>query len=331
MLDTIYIEEAIVDHPRVEHIRARFSKAKVVICAHYGEIFNRKAQNFRLQKKRPSLILAEKQGKFVLKAPSGYGIGSKNNYYFSHMLNCPYDCRYCFLQGMYPSANYVLFVNYEGFYEEIESLAKAHQGDECHFFSGYDCDSLAYDPVSGFVKAFLPFFRRQPQALLELRTKSTQIRSLISQKPFDNCVIAYSFTPQELLNLENKVPAVEKRIAAMQRLQNEGWLLGLRLDPLIYHENFRDNYRHLLKALFTKVDATKLHSVSMGTFRLPEAFFQKMWKLYPDEAFFAGPLVLNSTNKMMSYSMELEQEMSGFCEEELLKYINRHQYFPCTI
>jgi len=30
-------------------------------------------------------------------------------------LNCVYDCEYCYLQGMYPSANIVVFVNFEDF------------------------------------------------------------------------------------------------------------------------------------------------------------------------------------------------------------------------
>ena len=38
------------------------------------------------------------------------------------MLNCLYDCRYCFLQGMYRSANYVLYVNYEDFTKDIDTL-----------------------------------------------------------------------------------------------------------------------------------------------------------------------------------------------------------------
>ena len=35
------------------------------------------------------------------------------------MLNCIYDCKYCFLQGMFRSANFVIFVNYESFMNEI--------------------------------------------------------------------------------------------------------------------------------------------------------------------------------------------------------------------
>ena len=87
MIDTLYIETAVQAHPRVTAIQQRFPQARVVSCERYGEVFNPKAQNFRLQKQRPALILAEKYQKFVLPAPAGYGIGGQRNYYFSHILN----------------------------------------------------------------------------------------------------------------------------------------------------------------------------------------------------------------------------------------------------
>ena len=40
------------------------------------------------------------------------------------MLNCIYDCNYCFLQGMFNSANYLVFVNYEDYFKEIEKIIK---------------------------------------------------------------------------------------------------------------------------------------------------------------------------------------------------------------
>ena len=55
----------------------------------------------------------------VLEVPDNYGIGAKYNYYFSHKLNCVYDCRYWFLQGLFQSAHYVLFINYEDFMHEL--------------------------------------------------------------------------------------------------------------------------------------------------------------------------------------------------------------------
>ena len=36
------------------------------------------------------------------------------------MFNCIYDCDYCYLQGMYPSANIVVFVNHEDFFDAVD-------------------------------------------------------------------------------------------------------------------------------------------------------------------------------------------------------------------
>ena len=117
MIDSIFIEQDVLDHPVSQKVINRLKNADVFEIERYQEMFNRRHQNFRIQKQKPALILAKKYDNFVLPAPSGFGIDAQKNYYFSHMYNCIYYCRYCFLQGMYSSANYVLFVNYEDFFK----------------------------------------------------------------------------------------------------------------------------------------------------------------------------------------------------------------------
>ncbi len=330
MIDSIYIEDSILQHPRVKSICARFPKARQISCERYGEVFNPKAQNFRLQKQRPALILAEKYKNFALPAPAGYGIGVTKNYYFSHMLNCLYDCRYCFLQGMYQSANYVLFVNYEDYQDEIRQISRQHADEVVHFFSGYDCDSLALEPVTGFAEHFLPFFEELPNAWLELRTKSTQIRSLLQQTPNPRCVVAFSLAPDEIAaKVEHKAPSMERRLDALCKLQEQGWPLGLRFDPLIYQSGYERQYRQLFEQVFSKIRLESLHSVSLGVFRLPEKYFKKIHKLYPQEKLFASPL--QTKQGMTSYRVDLEQEMMQTCSQLLLKYIPQEKFFPCIL
>jgi spore photoproduct lyase len=330
MIETIYIEEAILQHPRVVEIVARFPQARKIICSRYGEVFNPKAQNFRLQKQQPALILAEKYKNFALPAPLGYGIGAIRNYYFSHMLNCLYDCRYCFLQGMYQSANYVLFINYEDFQHDIKQLCAESPDEKLHFFSGYDCDSLALEPVTGFAEQFLPFFATLPNAWLELRTKSTQVRSLLSREPLPRCIVAFSLSPDEIAKkVEAKAPSLERRLDALCKLQEQGWQIGLRFDPLIYQSGYQQQYRQFFEQIFARINLHQLHSVSLGVFRLPENFFKKVHKLYPEEKLFAGPLV--SQQGMVSYKQELEQDMMGYCTEQILTYISADKFFPCTL
>ncbi len=330
MIDTLYIEEEVQQHPRTRDICDRYPNANKIICQHYGEIFNRNAQNFRLQKRKPALILAKKKNKLVLDAPQGYAIGGKSNYYFSHMMNCIYDCRYCFLQGMYRSAHYVLFVNYEDFSDEIVRLAQQTPHQDVYFFSGYDCDSLAFDPVTHFVEHFLPLFNMQSNAWLELRTKSTQIRTLLDRQPLENGVVAFSFSPQDIANkFEHKTPSLCKRLAALVKLQQKGWKIGLRFDPLLYHNNYAVAYGALFEEVFKSVSIDQLHSVSMGAFRMPSSFFQNIVNLYPDEKLFAGPLQKN--NGMVSYIKDLEEEMLKICTARLLEYIPKQLFFPCSI
>ena len=328
MFNTIYIEDAVSDHSRTLAITRRFPKATIIPCKKYGEIFNRKAQNFRLQKKNPSLILAEKLKNHVLPAPAGYGTGNAHNYYFSHMLNCIYDCRYCFLQGMYRSAHLLLFVNYESFQQTIVNTLASHPGKSVHFFSGYDCDSLALEPVSGFAQNFLPFFAGHPNAVLELRTKGTQIRTLLGMPPINNCIIAFSFTPESMsLTLEHKVPSIKRRINAIGRLQDKGWRIGLRFDPLLYYDEYQSDYKELFSSIFRELNVDLIDSVSLGSFRLPKSFFHKMADLYPEELLFASPL--ETTEGMVSYKSNLKFQLLQFCQDEILSYVPEQKFHPC--
>lgn len=328
MIDTIYFEEQVSEHPRTLALFDRFSQADRIPCNHYKEVFNPSGQNFRLQKKKPALILAQNSGKRVHPVPPTYGIGGKHNFYFSHMLNCLYDCRYCFLQGMYPSAHYLLFVNYEEFFEDIEKMAAENPDEPSWFFSGYDCDSLALEKLTEFARTALPFFANHPQTHLELRTKSVATQILEKNTVLPNVVTAFSFTPQEISDaLEKGVPSVKARIQAMRRLAKKGWKLGVRLDPIIDCLDFDQRYQSLISDIFSEVPEESIHSVSLGPFRLPEPFFKRMEKLYPDEPLFAGNL--DRRGRSVSYPQEVENQRISSCKDYLLQHLPPEKLFLC--
>lgn len=330
MIETIYVEAEVASHPRVEEILARFPKARRVDIERYGEVFNRKAQSFRLQKQQASLILARKHGKHVLDAPPGYGIGGASNFYFSHMLNCLYDCRYCFLQGMYRSAHYVLYVDYEDFGANIERIAARYGGETPYFFSGYDCDSLALEPVTGFAAWCLDLFAGLPEARLELRTKSTQIRGLLDRAPLNNCIVAFSLSPQTIIDsLEHKTPTLRKRLDALRKLQQAGWPIGLRFDPVVDFAGCEQAYEDLFHQVFELLDPTAIHSVSLGMFRLPRDYYARVQSMYPEEALFAH--AMQDIGGMRTYPPEREQQLFQRLSEALLKHISGDIFFPARL
>ena len=328
MVSRVYVESAVREHPRTRELLRRLRNRPVIDIEHYGEVFNPRAQNFRLQKKDPAVIIALKNQGHVLATPPGYGLGGDHNYYFSHMLNCVYDCRYCFLQGMYQSAHQVLFVNYEDFGADIERIANRHPGQAVWFYSGYDCDSLANEPMTRFTEYFIPLLAGIDNAWLELRTKSTQVRGLLAREPVERVVTAFSFSDaRSHARLEHGVPSIERRIDAMRRLQEAGWPLGLRFDPVIYHPRYRDEFSALVARIFAVIDPQSIHSVSLGNFRLTRDHYRRVVRLYPEEPLFAQPMTLE--RGIVSYSREREAEMMEFCETTLLQYIPTQAYQPC--
>ena len=51
-------------------------------------------------------------------------------------------------------------------------------------------------------------------------------------------------SPNDIIdNYEHKTPSLEKRIKAIKLLQISGWKVGLRFDPVIFSENYREIYK----------------------------------------------------------------------------------------
>ena len=330
MIETVFVESEIMAHPIAKRVLSCLPKADLFEINRYQELFNKRQQNFRLQKENPALILAKKHDNFVLPAPSGFGLDSQKNFYFSHMYNCIYDCRYCFLQGMYSSANYLLFVNFEDFFTSISETIHNNADSSLTFFSGYDCDSLAFEKITNFAQHTLSFFKKHPEVEFELRTKSVNIETLLGLKPLSNCVVAFSLSPAEVADaLDKKAPRINKRIRALQKLAKSGWLVGLRLDPLIYCDNWRGLYSELIEEIMTDLEITNLHSVSFGPLRYPKKMYKTIEALYPEEKLFAFPL--QTTGTLVSYGPEIENEMANYIHEELKKFLGANRIFQCLI
>jgi spore photoproduct lyase len=328
MIDTIYVESDVTLHPRTLEILQRYPRARVIEIDNYRSIFNRRRQNFRVQKARPALIIANKSSPRLHDVPVDQHIGAPHNYYFSHLLNCPFDCRYCFLQGMFSSANYVLFVNYEDFVDDIRAVCAGHLGI-VHLFSGYDCDSLAMEPLTQFAAYFLDAVKSIENAVLELRTKSTQIRTLLSRPAHTHCVIAMSLSPDPIAaNVEHGAPSLRERLNALRRLQDHGWPIGLRFDPLIAIPDHSAVYEQFFDQVFSQLSADSVHSVTVGELRLPRQFAKRMFRLYPDEPLFAAKY--NDIDGTFVFSGENNSGLLDSTLNLLQRYIAQEKIFNQT-
>ena len=317
--ETVYIEEDTKEDKNTIDILGRIKFKNLIYCKSYSEIFNPQNQNFRIQKVNPNIILAKKKKNFIMNTPKDFTIGFKENYYFSHMLNCIYDCKYCFLQGMFNSANFVIFTNFYDFINEIKKKSSNKSQKLC-FFSGYDCDSLALEKITNFLKVFLKSFEKINNAYLEVRTKSANIDVFKRLKPMKNVIVAYSLNPEIIVKeFEQKTPTLKKRINSIKYLQKLGWHVGLRFDPLINYSKNKLTYKNFFEYVFGKIQVEKIHSVTTGHFRMPNNFFNKLVNIRPEDS-----LIFN---KLKNEKLIEEKIHKRECEGDLAKFIDQKKIF----
>ena len=131
----VYIEKEAYGYSLSKTILRKFSNSSIIDIKHYKDVFNRSGQDFQTQKKSMNLILAKKTPPFLYPITDMVqGHHMPGFFYTTPMLNCLYNCEYCFLQGMYPSGNIVLFVNQNDFQNAVE--VKLNQSKLDEIFSG---------------------------------------------------------------------------------------------------------------------------------------------------------------------------------------------------
>ena len=153
-----------------------------------------------------------------------------------------------------------------------------------------------------------------------------QIRGLLGREPLPQTIVAFSLTPECVSRTwEHKTPPLSRRLEAMRALADHGWRIGLRLDPLIYHEGFESSYSELFRECFRALPVESIHSVTLGSLRFPREMFSTIRRLYPDSALLAGPL--ESQGSLVSYADEIEESLFDHCRRELSQWIDGERLF----
>ncbi len=324
----IYVEENVLENQTAKSILSHFKNSHIIKINHYKDVFNRKNQSFAMQKAVPALIVAEKTNELVYKgAPFCQSFGNPDFYYTSFVLNCLYDCEYCYLRGMYPGGNIVVFVNCEDFFDEVSKISK---DKEIFLCISYDTDLLALEPVLGFCKKWHTFAQSHPNVNIELRTKCSNMSFIKSLMPLPNFIIALTLTPQKVVSLyEHKTPSLNQRLAAAKEILSKGFPLRISLDPVLYVTDFEKTYIDFIQAIQANINLSKLQDAAFGSFRISPAYLKAMRKNYPNSLISAYPF--QTQNGVCAYPKNIENYMSKFIYEQLLKILPPSKIYPWHI
>ena len=325
----IYVEKRVQTHPRTREILTHFPNAQIVAIDHYKDVFNRRGQDAPLQHRFQSLILARKEDHFFYEgAPVCQDFGNTNFYYCSTMMNCLFDCSYCYLKGMYPSGHMVIFVNLEDYFSELDAFL-AHKS--MYLCVSYDADLLAMEPLAGYAKLWSDYATSHENLQLEIRTKSARLATWEELPCLSNVIYAFTLSPQKMIDAcERGTPSAKARIAcALAGLEKE-FPVRLCFDPMLYLPTWREDYGELLSELdaaFAGHDLTmqKLTDVSVGTFRISQDYMKKLRRALPTASAVQFPYV--NVGGVYQYPPRLLKEMEEYLIEELAKRIDKEKIY----
>lgn len=280
----IYVEAGAKFYPLTESVLKRFPKAQIVPIENYKSVFNRRRQNWAAQKSSPKLILAVKAAPLIHAATDLIGNSDgKEIYYCAQLLNCIYDCQYCYLQGLYQSANMVLFVNSADFHSAARVKLLEHP---YRLAISYDSDLLALEGLFPLCKEWIEICAAEPNLELEIRTKSVNIAALNAISPSPNVILAWTLSPDLIAKrFETGAPSLAARLEAIRKVQTQGWRIKLCFDPILWVENWSEIYTPFFEEVRSELSNVKIDSVNVGSFRMNPEHLRTLREIRPGAEF----------------------------------------------
>ncbi|MCD6321918.1 MAG: hypothetical protein J7L77_02715 [Clostridiales bacterium] len=303
MFSHIYAEESLIGSQEFNRITGNFPEAVIIPIAHYKDVFNKPGQHPGAQQNSKKLILAENKGRKIYPgSPYCHNFGHDSFYYVSQVLNCPFDCSYCYLKGKFPSSNIVVFINTEDYLNKLDRIQ--HNRDPFVTLS-YDSDIAALEPTLGLMDEWYSYMSKHPNTTFELRTKNLFAPTC---KPMHNFIIAVSLLPQQVISLyENGTPNLHRRLSMIDRLIKTKYRVRLAIDPILDIEGAEEIYENFIEEIKNSIDLSQITDVSTGCFRMPLDYYKNMCRGY--DRHFINYYPFETIKKQVRYSKIREQEL----------------------
>lgn len=189
--------------------------------------------------------------------------------------NCGFDCSYCSIQSFY----YDDQIYIDSRLEEKLSGLKLELSKRYHIGTGQSSDSLMWGNRDGLLEKLFSFARSHPNVILELKTKSANIKELLELNIPPNVITSWSLnTPTIIANEEHHTASLDERLQAAKKIHDGGHLIGFHFHPMVIYPEHLEEYQQIVKRLEAMFSSEKVAMVSMGTLTFIKPVLKKLRK-----------------------------------------------------
>ena len=300
--ETIFIDKSVVDHPMTLKTLLKFPNTPVEYNITIDEVIQKlqKTSSDVFGAGKRNLILTRFKGSFLKKCPGiSPGMVCCNYYVVNLFKNCIYDCSYCFLQDfLHNNPLLVAYVNVEDLLEELDQTFIAYPDRTFRVGTGELADSLALDEIIPYSQQLIPFFNKQRNAVLELKTKSNCVKNLLNQSCTDNVIVSWSLNPQIIVAQEEKgTPSLQQRLEAARLCAIKGYKIGIHLDPIIIFQGWEREYHGMIEQIFEVLSPSQIEWISLGSFRFRKSLKKIINERHKNTRLFTGEHIASKDGK----------------------------------
>ena len=283
-ISTIFVHIEVKDDPITGTILAHYNNIPVSICDNIHQAYdNIRLSNDPVQAGKRHLILCKNNGEFIKKCP-----GTKSyiccGYQILHFAGyCNMDCSYCILQTYFHPPVLQYFVNHDRLFEELDKILQSRHPQMHRIGTGEFTDSLIWEGLTDLTSQLISRFACQDHAILELKTKTVNIKALKHSNHCRKTIIAWSLnTPFIIKTQERHTTPLLSRLKAAAQCQTWGYPLAFHFDPIVIYDGCEIEYESVIHELFSYVSPDSIVWISLGTFRYMPGLKTIIQNRFPD-------------------------------------------------
>ncbi len=236
--------------------------------------------------------------------------------------NCPFECSYCFLQNYLTDGTTKAVYDTDTLIVEVKEKISKEPWRLFRIGTWELGDSLALEKESGQAAKLIQAFSGLENAVLELKTKSDCVDSILHLNHNCRTVVSWSLNTEFVIDAEeHRTSRLENRLDAMRRVFSAGYLIGLHFDPMISYTGWEEGYELLVNRVFNAISPDRVAWISIGSLRFNPEMRKKIENNYPASTLTCAEMVPGDDAKVR-YVKPLRTEMYEHLYKELRKYIS---------
>jgi spore photoproduct lyase len=213
--------------------------------------------------------------------------------------NCPFDCSYCFLQNYLNDGIIKAVGDIDLVMEEVRESINSEPWRLFRIGTWELGDSLAFEKETGQAARLIEEFSTIPNAVLELKTKSDCVDSLLTLNHKHRTVVSWSLNTDTVISQEeHKTAPLEARLDAIHKVARAGYLVGLHFDPMVVHKGWDRGYERLVHLVFETVRPEQVAWISIGSLRFNPEMKKKIENNYPGSRLTCAEMIVGDDDKV---------------------------------